>query len=65
RIIHAKCVIKCDSDYGPVFGGNFFMKDDKTWQYVHHGIFDEKRLRSEDIANLLTDEFEVFQVLKD
>ncbi|RIB28801.1 hypothetical protein C2G38_2157045 [Gigaspora rosea] len=64
RIIHANKVIGCCSYYCPVFGNNFgILGDIKQWYYVHIGAYFEKRLRS-DNQNLLIDEFEVFQVLK-
>ncbi|RIB09359.1 hypothetical protein C2G38_2044377 [Gigaspora rosea] len=65
RIIQPNNVIGCSRYHGPVFGGSFYMKNDnKLWYYCHDDIRYEKRLRS-DAYNLLIDEFEVFQVLKD
>ncbi|RIB13102.1 hypothetical protein C2G38_2041254 [Gigaspora rosea] len=62
--IHAKFAIGWHSMRGPIFGGSFFMQDDsKKWYYVHKDANYERRLRS-DNTNLLIDEFEVFQVLK-
>ncbi|RIB09361.1 hypothetical protein C2G38_2209118 [Gigaspora rosea] len=64
RIIEAGYAIGCYQDYGPILGGFFSMRNDnKSWRYVHHDTRYEKRLRSIN-TNLLIDEFEVFQVLK-
>ncbi|RIB14768.1 hypothetical protein C2G38_2194068 [Gigaspora rosea] len=64
RIIHAKKVIGCAKNFGPGFGNYFFMKNySKKWAYMHNDAHYEKRLRSDD-NNLLIDEFEIFQVLK-
>ncbi|RIB06102.1 hypothetical protein C2G38_2047062 [Gigaspora rosea] len=64
RVINANRAIGCCSYYGPVFGDNFGMLADiKQWYYVHKKAYFEKRLRSDD-QNLVIDEIEVFQVLK-
>ncbi|RIB09366.1 hypothetical protein C2G38_2251431 [Gigaspora rosea] len=63
RIINADCAIGCYKNYGPILGGNFYMRNDnKSWRYYHNSNY-EKRLRSNN-SNLLIDEFEIFQVLK-
>ncbi|RIB22087.1 hypothetical protein C2G38_2140372 [Gigaspora rosea] len=64
RIIHASDAIGCSSSYGPVFGNFFYIHDNKKWAYYHDENSYEKQLRSS-AFNLLIDEFEVFQVLKD
>ncbi|RIB02138.1 hypothetical protein C2G38_2050290 [Gigaspora rosea] len=65
RIIHANEVIGCSHEHGPIFGRSVFMvNDNKRWYYDHYDSSYEKRLRSEDTDNLLIDEFEAFQVLK-
>ncbi|RIB22074.1 hypothetical protein C2G38_2140365 [Gigaspora rosea] len=65
KIIYADNAIGCYSGRGPVFGNTFYMSNDnRLWNYYHNTVCYEKRLRSDDY-NLLIDEFEVFQVLKD
>ncbi|CAG8782978.1 8607_t:CDS:1, partial [Dentiscutata erythropus] len=64
RIIRAKEVIGCYSNHGPVFGTSFYKPNDgKEWICCHQNAYYEKQLRSGE-SNLLIDEFEVIQILK-
>ncbi|CAG8840249.1 28201_t:CDS:1, partial [Gigaspora margarita] len=64
-VIHAERVIGCNSGYGPVFGGNFIMREDnKVWYYRHNDLNYEKQLRS-GASFFSFNVFEVFQGLKD